>query len=148
MRKKILVAMLAFFISLAFIATCCFAADNAGQDVVDGIRGAVNGAENAVEDAAKDISNASKEATGDMEKSANSVTNNVTNNNDANYSTSNNMNNNNTGDYMATRTSADGTATYMGMTATMWTWLIMAIAAIVIVALVWYYGSQRTRNTD
>ena len=48
------------------------------------------------------------------------------------------------GAYNATRTSVDTQAgTFMGMNSTAWTWLIMAIAAIAIVALVWYYGTQR-----
>ena len=54
--------------------------------------------------------------------------------------TQNSMN----GAYNATRTSVDTQAgTFMGMNSTAWTWLIMAIAAIAIVALVWYYGTQR-----
>ena len=52
--------------------------------------------------------------------------------------------------YTATRTSTGTEAnTFMGMTATSWTWLIMGIAAIAIVALVWYYSSQmRSSNYD
>ena len=36
------------------------------------------------------------------------------------------------------------------MSSTMWTWLILAIAAVVIVALVWYYSNQisNKRNYD
>ena len=71
-----------------------------------------------------------------MQNAGNSVSNTVT-------SMTNNMDN---GDYTATRTStnAEGDATFMGMTATMWTWLIMGIAAIAIVALVWYYSEPNT----
>ena len=47
----------------------------------------------------------------------------------------------NNGDYTATRTSTTQ-ATFMGMNATAWTWLILGIAAIAIVALVWYYSMQ------
>ena len=37
----------------------------------------------------------------------------------------------------------------MGMNATMWTWLIIGIATIAIVALVWYYSMQmRSSNYD
>ena len=56
------------------------------------------------------------------------------------------MNNNN--DYTATRTSATDN-TFMGMNSTAWTWLILGIAAIAIVALVWYYSMQiRSSNYD
>lgn len=43
-------------------------------------------------------------------------------------------------DYTATRTSAENNA--MGLSSTAWTWLILGIVGIVIVALVWYYGAQ------
>ena len=49
-----------------------------------------------------------------------------------------------TGNYSATRTSTD--ATLMGMNATAWTWLILGLAAIAIVALVWYYSMQVTSS--
>ena len=34
------------------------------------------------------------------------------------------------------------------MNATAWTWLILGIATIVIVALVWYYGAQTRSSTN
>jgi len=34
----------------------------------------------------------------------------------------------------------------MGMTSTAWTWLILAVAAVAIIALVWYYSNQITRD--
>jgi len=47
-----------------------------------------------------------------------------------------------TGDYQATRT-ADMTRAATGTNNTiMWVWLILAVASIVIISLVWYYGSQ------
>ena len=50
--------------------------------------------------------------------------------------------------YTATRTNTEG-STLMGMNATMWTWLIIGIATIAIVALVWYYSMQmRSSNYD
>ena len=48
----------------------------------------------------------------------------------------------NTDGYTATRTTTGTRTTFMGMTSTAWTWLIIGIAAIAIVALVWYYGNQ------
>ena len=59
-----------------------------------------------------------------------------------------NNNRTNNSNYTATRT-ATTNSTFMGMSSTAWTWLIIGIAGIAIVALVWYYGSQiRTSNDD
>lgn len=136
MYKKLLIAS-SFIIMAIFSFSFCYA-NNGLQDAADGVRNVVGGAENAVEDAAKNISNASKDATGKMEQDANNMTNNNRNNN---------MNTNNT-NYTATRTSATNN-TFMGMNATAWTWLIMGIAGIAIVALVWYYSMQlRSSNYD
>lgn len=49
-------------------------------------------------------------------------------------------------DYTATRTATDNLTT--NDTATMWMWLILAIAAVVIIGLVWYYGVQNDRHDD
>ena len=46
-----------------------------------------------------------------------------------------------TDDYTATRTATTTNATGTNLS-TMWIWVIVAIAAMVIVGLVWYYGSQ------
>ena len=136
MYKKLLIAS-SFIIMAIFSFSFCYA-NNGLQDAADGVRNVVGGAENAVEGAAKDISNASKDATGKMEQGANDMVNNNRNNNMSN--------NNNDNNYTATRTAATDN-TFMGMNATAWTWLIMGIAAIAIVALVWYYSMQ-LRSSD
>ena len=46
----------------------------------------------------------------------------------------------NTVDDVATRTNTN--ATWLGMDATMWTWLIMAILGVAIVAMIWFYAKQ------
>ena len=43
--------------------------------------------------------------------------------------------------YTATRTAADE-GTLLGMNATAWTWLIIGMVGIAIIALVWYYSMQ------
>ena len=96
----------------------------------------------------------------------NDMTNMNNNNNNANTNTTNNTNNNdimtgigndantavrNTTGYNATRTATDANTTnFLGMNSTMWTWLILAVAVVAIIALVWYYSNQltRTRNYD
>ena len=132
MYKKLAI-VLSILIAAIFSFTVCFANDMA-NDAVEGVRNVVGGAENAVEDAAKDVTNAAKDATNSVENKMENITNNrVT------LSTST---------YNATRTNAEG-STLMGMNATMWTWLIIGIATIAIVALVWYYSMQmRSSNYD
>lgn len=50
------------------------------------------------------------------------------------------LNANNDDQYTAVRTATGGS--FMGMNGTTWTWFILAIAALVIVGLVWYYAMQ------
>lgn len=142
MSKKLIFITCAILISIIFSFSVCFANDatNMVKDAANGVRDAVGGAENAIEDAAGGVSNTAKNMTEGMENGANSVTNSITNSTSTTKDTNDDTNNNG---YVATRTSTDtNPATFMGMTATAWTWLIMGIATIAIVALVWYYSSQ------
>lgn len=38
--------------------------------------------------------------------------------------------------------------TFMGITSTAWTWIILAVAAILIIALIWYYSVQVSNNKN
>ena len=136
MYKKLLISIAILIITIFSFSTCF--ANNGLQDAADGVRNIVGGAENAIEDAAKDVSNASKDATGKMEQGANNIGNAMMNttNQATNYNRTATNNN-----YTAPRTSTTDN-TFMGMNATAWTWLIIGIAAIAIVALVWYYSMQ------
>ena len=63
-----------------------------------------------------------------------------------NMGNNNRSGNGNTG-YTATRTNTN--ATWLGMDATMWTWLIMAILGVAIVAMIWFYAKQdNTEQSD
>ena len=139
MYKKFLIGLIVLFLITSFSCICLADnegdSNNVGQDVVDGIRNVVGGAENAVEDAARDVANGSREATGDMEKAGNEMT-------DSAGSTMSNSRDNNNDDYTTTRTATTDDTTLFGMNGTTWTWIIMAIAAIAIVALIWYYAAQ------
>ena len=152
MYKKLLISTAILVITIFTFCTC-FAADNGMQDAVNGIRNAVGDAENAVEDGVRDIANTSRDVTGDMEQGANSVGNRMMENGDNNNTAKDTNNNAGTagmtnGNYTATRTATTG-ATFMGMNSTAWTWLIIGIAGIAIVALVWYYSMQiRSSNYD
>ena len=140
MSRKILYT-LTLFLLFAFTFTFCLATDqNPVQEATNSVKNVVGGAENSIENGVKDIGNMTKEGTNSIEKGMNNA------GNELKSSTSKIENNQNS--YVATRTSTDGTATFMGMNATTWTWLIIGIAAIAIVALVWYYSSQITNNSN
>ncbi len=148
MYKKLLISG-ALLLTIIFSFSFCFA-NNGFQDVANGVRNIVGDAENAVEGAVKDISNASKNATGDMENAANNIGNNIKDSFDGN--TAKDTNNDSrtmtgtTTNYDATRTSTGTDNTFMGMNSTVWTWLIIGIAAVAIIALIWYYSMQFNSN--
>ena len=92
-------------------------------------KGAIKKAEDTVENGAKDVKTA-------ISNTAETVTNGTES---TVADTSGTLTNNDT--YTATRTSATNSG-FLGMSSTSWTWLILAIVGIAIVALVWYYGAQ------
>ena len=146
MHKKLLIGI-ALMISLVLSFTVCFANDEL-QKAANSVRNVVGGAENAVEDAAKDISNTSKDATNSMENAGNEAGNEVKNSTNKTENTIDNTMNSGimNSNYTATRTSSDNT--FMGMNSTAWTWLILGIAGIAIIALVWYYSMQLNNSKN
>ena len=134
MTKKIILTI-TFILFALFASTYSFATDNmknGAMDAANGVRNAVGDVENGVEDTAKDISGAIRKSTNDVEKAGNDVTGDI--------KSSNNKDN-----HPATRTATDvGT----GMSNTMWIWLIMAIVAVAIIALIWFYTAQNKNNRD
>lgn len=120
MNKKFLLSIVLLF-SLIFSFSVCFATGSIGNAAND-VRNVVGGVENTVENAAKDVSNTSKGATGSME---------------------NGMNNNHK--YNTSRVSTNE-SNIMGSNT--WTWLIIGIAAIAIIAVVWYYSMQFTNTRN
>lgn len=151
MNKKLFVSLTIVLFTI-FSFTVCFANNDNGNDngsvlgnASNSVRNVVGGVENTVENAAMGISNTSQNMTGDVENTM-SGNNNNDNNNDNNNSTFMGMGT--TGDnggYTATRTATDDT-TVMGMSSTAWTWLILGITAIGIIAIVWYYSMQFTKT--
>ncbi len=145
-----LFAIISIIVITIFSFSVVLAADNSSmlQDAANGVRDAVGGAENAIEDGARDISNTSKDVTGSAENSTTDRTNGSNGTTSSTGTNSSVTSTNPNGDtYSATRTSAETGSTFMGMNATAWTWLIIGIAAIAIIALVWYYGTQ-LNNTN
>ena len=107
------------------------------NQAANGVRNVVGGAENTIEGAAQGISNMTKDATNNIEKGMNKTANDI----------SNAMNNNDR-NYNATRTSTEaGTeTTFMGITSTAWTWIIVGIAVVAILALVWFFSTQKNNT--
>ncbi len=158
MYKKLLISV-SVIVAIIFSFSVCFAnnmmneAGNMLQDAGNNIRNIVGNAENAVEDTARNISGASKDATENITQKANNIGNEMMNstNNQNNTEYNANFNNNTDNDYNATRVATTGTAnnaTFMGMDANMWTWLIVGIAAIAIISLIWYYTMQLRSNDN
>ena len=136
MGKKILIS-LAVVLCAIFSFTVCFAADNEGGlgKAANDVRNVVGGVEDTIENAALDVSNTSKDMTGGIEDNMNGNKNN----------TRSTTKSNNDGKYTTSRVNT-GNSTAMGMSSTAWTWIILAIAAIAIIDVVWYYSMQFTNN--
>ena len=130
MNKKFFVSFL-LSLAITFSFTFCLATDNMEQDLQkagNDVRNFVGGTENKIENATKDIANTSRNVTGTME---------------------NNMNNGVTSmrnSYTSMRTSTTENESLMGMNSNTWTWIIVAITAISVIALIWYYSMQYTKN--
>ena len=140
MKKKTLFITFLTIIAVMFLSISSFAENNMASDAVQGVRNVVGGAENVVEDAAKDIAGGVREGISDVENTGEDMTR--TDNTQQMQGGAMTSDDNN-GGYTATRTATTGTGnTFLGMNATTWTWIIMAIVGIAIVALVWYYGKQ------
>ena len=139
MNKKIFISIA---ISLVFIlaSTLCFATENMIDDVSNGVRDVVNGAKDATEnvvDGSKNAINTTEETTGNIAGTISNTSKNITG------SMENGMQDG-MSNYDAKRLSTDNT--FLGMTNNMWTWLIVGITAIAIIALIWYYSMQYTNN--
>lgn len=131
MYKKMLISFIIFTICV-FSFSLCFANDsqNMLEDASNSAKNTIKGAENTIGDTAKNITEGIENGTKDTADSIMDNTKNAVNNT-----------------YVATRTSADVTnGTFMGMNATAWTWLIMAILGVLIVAMVWYYAKQKNSS--
>ena len=130
MKKSIFIISF-IILSLFFSYTFVFAEDNAGQQVVNGVKQTVDGAANGVKDVAQDATNGAKDLT-------NNVGNDMRNGMD-------NMGDNGNNSFNATRTSAEDTANNgsQGLFGNnVWTWIIIGIIVIAIIAVIWYYASR------
>lgn len=165
-RKVTFVAIIALIISLIFSITISANTNdikNAAGDATNFVRNAVGGAENVVEDAAKGAAGAIKSGTNSIENGGerigNDVKNTITDTRDSMMSNNTNsmlgagstngsdkmqgVNNN----YTATRTSTTGNVTFLGISNTVWTWLIIGLTSIAIISLIVFY-MRENKNTN
>ena len=133
MKKKffvlsaLLIGLLAISTSHAFANTNMVnTVEHAAQNVTSAAGNMLNTGINATKNTVNNIDNGAK-------RTGNAIIAGTTNNN------------NKTGNYNATRTNTN--ATWLGMNSTAWTWLIMGIVAVAIVALVWFYARQKNTST-
>ncbi len=156
MKKSI---FLVLFVILSLIFSCSYvmANNDNNNSLVDGVKNTVNNAGDMAEDAANStagaIKNGAENAGNDIKNTAENAGNNVK---DATQNAGNDVNNTmeNMGNgaenqenngYTATRTATEentGNTTQNWMGRDIWTWIIVGIITIVIVALIWYYASR------
>lgn len=162
--KKILFSIAFIIFALCISTVYSFAeTDNSTLNTMtNGIRNTVGGAENTVEDAAKGATDAAKSGINNMKDAINDMSNNVK---DSTDKAGDNMKNGaeavgntmqdginsitDNGEYTASRTAADGGQSLMGaMNTETWSWIIIGVVAIAIIALFWYYAahSKNERN--
>ena len=169
MLKKSLICTLAIII-LSLCCTICFAAENGnninlGNEIMKSIDKTENSMKNVVsgnvikdtENMMRDGANTIKNGVDNVENDVSDIGSTVTDNNrdmnengqNRNDEEDNNnenavMGTNNNGGYNTTRTSADQTLNggINTMTATTWMWIILIVAAVTIMAAIWYYATQ------
>ena len=130
MTKKIF-TIISIILALVFLSSVVFANNNLGSEMQDSI----NKAGNTVKDMGNHVMNGIDNMKGDNKNNGTALTR--TNNGDGMGTTHGNNG------YTATRTATAGN---IGFNSTTWTWVVLAIAGIVIVSLVWYYATQSTKN--
>lgn len=169
MAKKIFMSLAIIMLTLCCLSVCFAADNNSNVNLGDELTRSLDKTEDSVENVTGDVMNG---ITSDTENNRNADNrnnnmnnddtinfrnsdnrnNSMNNNNTNNYNTNgNNRNNNNTDNnvftegYNAVRTSVDEITTG-NMSTTTWVWIILAVAAIIIVAMVWYYAVQDNRK--
>ena len=118
MKRKTLI-ILSILFALLFISTISFA----NNDIKDGVHSATD----AVIDGASNLVNDARKGVGAIENTVENGAKDI----------GNAIHHDNTNGY----TTTTGTTTN-AMNSTLWTWVILAVAAVVIIGLIWYYASQ------
>lgn len=142
--KRLFTFTAILFTVIAFLTGYSYANNTAMEQMKDSIRNAVGGTENVVEDAAKNGADGVKKGFNSLGNTTNSVVHGISdgmNNTTSGYPLDNDNNND---DYTARRTNT----TFAGTNGTMWTWLIIGIAAIAVLGFLWYYSMQKASDKN
>ena len=132
MKRKSFILLIAFLL-IAF-STVCFA-----NDMGNNIKNTINGATNTVVDGTQNLAEDVRSGVGTAE---NTIENGVNNVGNAVMDGANSIEDAGDDAYTTTRAVADDATTRNAMNSTTWVWVILAIAAIVIIGSVWFYASQ------
>lgn len=145
---KKLALILTFFLAISLLlSSAAFAENNMLQDAGNSITGAAQGATNVVQGALSGVGNMIGNGAQSIMNTADNMTTDDTTGTEQNNGMNEDVNagmteRNADEDYTATRTSTDATGEFLGLSATAWTWLIIAIAGALIVGMVYFYGKQ------
>ena len=146
MKTKIIVSSIILTLIISLFTNICFA-ENEDINMMDDAQDMVNGASNFVEDTASDIGNGVAEITEDVGNTISDAGSSIMDTFDIDNNSYNNYiaysDNNNS--YTAQRTATTTNNNFLGIGSTAWTWLIMGVVGIAIVALVWYYGTEHEK---
>ena len=141
MNRKVIITSIIFVIVCLFSSICFANTENmmdAAKNTTVNLKGEITNSIDKTENSTRNITQNIMTKGGQMVNGAGNMISNMTGNN-------NNDTTNNNDRYNTTRTAVDdayfGT---VGMDTTTWLWIILAIAAIIIVAAVWYYAIQET----
>lgn len=147
MKNKSLI-IFSIILAILFISTISFATNDMGNDIKNGIHSVTDTVVDGTSNLANDVRSGIQNAENTVENGARNVGNAITDGvRDLGNTVSEGMNDvgatitDNDG-YTATRTTGGDTAGTGIMNSSIWTWIILAVAAVIIVSLVWYYASQ------
>lgn len=155
MLKKILAIILIITVSL-FISNYVFAEE---RSMMDNAKNAVNNVMHDAQNVVNDATDGMKNVTNNVENNVNNATNDIRNtiDNTTDNITTNENNQNDiidngavmgddyvNGSYSAARTTATDTNT----NPTSYLWIVLAIAALVVIGAIWYYATRVTNDND
>ena len=149
MTKKSLI-LISIFCLIALISSPVFAAnivegtENTLNNIKGGVQSMVNDAGNGLERARDGISNVVNDGVNGAKTMGNDAKNAI---NDATAGMTDG-DRDTARDYTATRTSMTETTNSTNIASSTTVWLVLAITGIIIVALIWYYGSQVNNHRE
>lgn len=148
MIKKSLLSLY-LFITLILVSSCVLATNNMGNELQsswDKTKNTVTNVGNTVSSTIGTITNGTSNAFNQMmnTNSTTNTTDGITTNMNTDMSS---MNSNANTDYNAIRTATSNNSNNTGLSNLALTWIILGITTVIIVSLIWYYGTQNKNET-